>query len=329
MKPMHRFQLVGLPSILMVLAAQSASAGAAEVKKDGLDWLKVSGYAAIAYTQTHYNDESNVDTFADGGAPFDAVKVGFEGTYSESLGSYVSLFYTPGLAADDAGILDAYAFYKFGSGFTVTAGKYLSWLGYEAFDTINMTQITYANTLGAIPAYHNGVKLEYANDVVSTGVNVSDSIRGEPFWTGDEDFSDDQGYEAYVSYKGIDKLTLWAGVAYENTSQLGLEDFVTYDFWTSYDITDKLTAAAEVAYHDSGPRGIQSLAFLKYAFTDKFSTVLRYGMDDFATGGVDNKRYTISPTYAFTDSFLVRGEVSYNDTQRESVFSGLQAVMKF
>ena len=319
--------LAGLTS----LAMGGTEAVAAEAPSS-MDWLKVSGYAAIAYTYTDSPGifSSDKETFADGNTPFDAVKVGFQGDY-ENFGGYVSLFYTPGVAADEAGILDAYATYKAGD-FTITAGKYLSYLGYEAFDAVNMTQITYANTLGAIPAYHNGIKVDYSTDIIGAGLSVSDSIRGgSGFWTGDEEFSDDQGYEAYVVYKGINKLTLWGGVAYENTADAGLDDFVTYDLWASYDVTDKLTVAGEIAYHDSGVSGIQGLAFAKYSFTDKFSTVVRMGFDD-VNGGANNYRYTVAPTYAFNDNVLVRGELTFNDTTTDDadfVFSGIQAIVKF
>lgn len=333
MKSKNRLSLMGLPHLAFALTTAAVMGGtettpiAAAPAPSCLDWLKVSGYAAIAYTYTDI--DGGVETFADGNTPFDAIKVGFTGSQGP-LGGYVSLFYTPGLAEDDAGILDAYLTYKAGS-FTFTAGKYLSWLGYEAFDTVNMTQITYANTLGAIPAYHNGLKVDYASDTFGAGFGVSDSIRGEAFWTGDEDFSDDQGYEGYIAYKGIDKLTIWAGFAYENTDDAGLDDFVTYNLWASYELSPKLTVAGELAYHDSGPRGVQGLGFLKYAFTEKFSTVFRIGFDDFDYGGHDNVRYTISPTYAFCDNFLVRAELSYNDTDdmENSLFSGIQAVVKF
>jgi hypothetical protein len=326
------------PLLALAIPAASAMGGTSEPvaapspAPSCMDWLKVSGYAAIAYTYTDspgiFSDDH--ETFADGNTPFDAVKVGFTGSYG-SFGGYVSLFYTPGVAGDDAGILDAYATYKAGD-FTITAGKYLSYLGYEAFDAVNMTQITYANSgLGAIPAYHNGVKIDYATDAISAGLSVSDSIRGgDGFWTGDEEFSDDQGYEAYVSYKGIDKLTLWAGLGYENTD--GGDDWVTYDFWASYSLTDKLTIAGEVAYHDDGAaQGIQGLGFAQYKFTDKFSTVFRIGFDD-VDNAPNNYRYTFAPTYAFCENFLIRAEVSFNDVKADDedyVFSGIQALAKF
>ena len=303
---------------------ETATVAAPAAPSETVSPVTVSGYASLAYTYT----DNGTETFADGNAPFDTIKVGFAGEYG-AFGGYASLFSTPGVAGDDGGILDAYATYKTGD-VTFTAGKYLSYLGYEAFDTVNMTQITYANTLGAIPAYHTGAKIDYSTETFGAGFSISDSIRlGDGFWSGDDEFGDDQGYEAYVVYKGIDKLTLWAGVAYENTDDPGLDEFITYDLWASYQLTEKMTIAGEIAYHDSGPRGIQGLAFLQYAFTDKFSTVFRFGIDEFAVGGDDNYRYTICPTYAFTDYFLVRAELSYYDSKEDSVFSGIQAVAKF
>ena len=316
--------------LALTLASGVAQAGTTEsatelVPSISADWLNVSGYAGIAYT----NIDDGTETFADGGSPFDAAKVGFTGDFG-SLGAYTSLFYTPGVAGDEAGILDAYMTYKTGD-LTFTAGKYLSYLGYEAFDLVNMSQITYANGLGAIPAYHMGLKMDYSTDVWGAGVNVSDSIRGGTgFWEGDEDFGNGLGYEAYVSYKGIDKLTIWAGLGIDDTD--GLDTWQTYDLWASYDLTDKLTIAGEIAYHESGlVEGVQGLAFAKYSFTDNFSTAFRVGFDSFDTGGNDTNRYTISPTYVFTENFLLRAEVTYNqfDVGGDSIFSGAQAVLTF
>ena len=82
-----------------------------------------------------------------------------------------------------------------------------------------MTQLTYANSaIGAIPAYHTGVKVDYSTDAFGAGFNISDSIRGDDgFWAGDEDSATVSAIEGYVVYKGIDKLTLWGGFAYDDT----------------------------------------------------------------------------------------------------------------
>lgn len=346
MKIKNRFNLFRLPQLALVLTSASAMGGE-EMKAPAPgpistpDWLKVSGYAAASYTYTDIEDGDSDESLFDAGTPLDAVKLGLEATHG-AFSAYGSLFYSPNSDANsfaggsEAGILDAYVSYKTGD-FTITGGKYLSWLGYEAFDTVNMTQLTYANsTTGGVPAYHTGIKVDYTTEVWGAGFNVSDSIRGPSFWEGDAEWDNGLGYEAYVVYKGIEKLTLWGGIAYDDTDDLN--DYSSYDFWASYDLSDKLTIAGEIIYSDNTLSGANSaiggLAFLKYEFTDQFSTVLRFGIDEVESTGPtvtapDNYKYTISPTYVFNEHFLVRAEVSYTDSVVDTFFSGVQALVKF
>jgi hypothetical protein len=353
MKKKQFVNLINLPIIAMTLSAGTALAGTPAPMTsvvDTPDWLKVSGYAVGAYTYTDENasgskiyanpglaafeglsnssfGDSDNDTFFDGGTPLDAVKVGFEATQGD-FKAYASLFWSPDGdsedtnafgAGGDVGLLDAYVTYTSGC-FSITGGKYISWLGYEAFDSVNMTQLTYANSgVGAIPGYHTGIKFEYTTDTVGAGVNVSDSLRGfdNTFWGGDEDYSNGLGYEGYVVYKGIDKLTLWGGIGFDETDDF--DKFITYDLWASYDISDKLTVAAEVVYNedDGGKEGTQGLLFLKYQFTEKFSTVFRAGFDTYeadSNADFDGYKLTVSPSYIVNDHFTLRAELSYGST---------------
>ena len=348
MKKKKLLNLINLPVLAVTMNAGTALAGteavaAAPSPVSTPDWLKVSGYAAVSYIHTEVDSDLGYfddDTLFDAGTPFDAVKLGLEATQGP-FSAYASLFFSPVKDNDafgsgsDAGILDAYVTYKAGA-FSVTGGKYLSWLGYEAFDAVNMSQMSYANNfLGAIPAYHTGVKFEYTTDVFGAGFNVSDSIRGgDGFWSGDEDYGNGLGYEAYVVYKGIDKLTLWGGVAFDTSDDIEgvpVDDFVTYDVWASYALTEKMTVAGELAYSDNGVTyGWQGLAFLQYAFTDKFSTVFRFGYDNVETIDLTGYKYTIAPSYAFNEHFTLRGEVSYTDVEDTDIlFTGVQALLKF
>jgi hypothetical protein len=346
MKTKTRFNLFRLPELALALTSATAMGGEvmtpmAPAPGSTSDWLKVSGYAAASYTYSDLENGDSDDTLFNAGTPLDAVKLGLEATQGD-FSAYASLFYSPNSDANafaggtEAGILDAYVSYTTGD-FKITGGKYLSYLGYEAFDTVNMTQLTYANsTTGGVPAYHTGIKADFSTDIWGAGFSISDSIRGPSFWEGDGDWGNGLGYEGYVSYKGIQKLTLWAGFAYDDSDNS--PDFSSYDFWASYDITDKLTVAGEIIYSYNTLSGANSavggLAFLKYAFTDKFSTVLRFGIDEVESTGPavtapDNYKYTISPTYVFNEHFLLRGEVSYTDTVNDVFFTGVQALITF
>jgi hypothetical protein len=343
MKNKYRKNLIHTPLAILALATAAANAGTTETMTPAPaampDWLKVSGYAAASYTFTDVKGQGgdSDETLFDAGTPLDAVKLGLEATQGP-FSVYGSLFYSPVTDANsfaggsEAGILDAYASYTFGD-FKITGGKYLSYMGYEAFDTVNMTQLTYANSnTGGVPAYHTGVKLDYTTEVWGAGFSISDSVRGPSFWEGDGDWGNGLGYEAYVVYKGIDKLTLWAGVAVDDTD--GLSTFSSYDLWASYDLTDKITLAAEIIYANNTLSGaddaIGGLLLLNYKFTSQFSTVFRFGIDEVDSAVLaDNYKYTISPTYSFNEHFLVRGEVSFLDSDPDALFTGIQALVKF
>jgi hypothetical protein len=317
---------VSQPRFSSLLAATTAIASA--ITANAIEIKSPTGFIGATYSRTN----NGTETFLDGGISQDALKVGFAASEGD-FGAFASVFYTPDFfsGGDEVGILDAFLTYKTGN-LTITGGKYLSWLGYEAFNLNKMQTITFATDPGAIPAFHTGIKADYVTDTYSAGVNVSDSIRlaADSFWSGDGDYGNGLGYEAYVKYKGIEKLTVFAGIAYETDDNLA--DFSTYDLWASYSLTDKATVAAEIVYHDSGTTvKTQGLLLFKYAFTPKFSTLARFSADAYETAQSDQTGYTISPSYSFTDSFLVRGELTFKDDKKtdDTLFSGIQAVYMF
>src|SRR5262245_30639917 len=98
------------------------------------DSFSVSGYAAGSYRTTDPDPGPATDKF-----DLDAVKTLFSTNFKPVTG-VVSLYYQPN-APHDITVLDAYATVDVGGGSTFTAGKFLSYLGYEAFDLVNMSQI--------------------------------------------------------------------------------------------------------------------------------------------------------------------------------------------
>ncbi len=324
----HRLKFAGLGAAFATAATASLQA---EVKIN--DHLSISGYAVAAGTITNPDSGSKDYTLADSGASnLDSAKVALTGTY-EALSAKVSLFYVPqtGTSTGDAGILDAFATYTAGP-VSLTAGKYLSYLGFEAFDPVNMTQLTYA-TISGIPAYHTGAKIDYAGEAFSAGVSVTDSLfPGDGFFQGDGDFSDDLGYEAFISFTGIENLTIFTGIGYENTD-LASDAFV-FDVWASYALTDAVTVAAEYTYNRDVAQS--ALVFLQYLFSDKWSAIARASVIDL-DGGDTGSYFTVAPTYTFNDHFSLRAEVSYADSAEsggslgdaKGFFYGIQGVFRF
>lgn len=315
-----------------------ATTAFADVKVN--EHFSINGYAVGAVTSTDVDGGPSVDSFfesksvAGNVVNSDAVKLGVLGAV-EQVSAYGSILYLPG-AANEAGLLDAYVTVDTGTGLKISGGKFLSYLGYEAFDPINMTQLTYGSTIYAIPGYHSGVKFDYTSGPLTAGVSVVDSIfhgaRG--FFEGDREFDDDVGVEAIVSYTGIEKLTIFAGIATENTEGAA-DDLFIFDLWASYAVTDKLTLAAEYDVQEDVMQGW--LLFAGYKFTDKFSTIFRVSgveWEDNPSTVVDESgddaKFTVAPTLAINSNFSLRGEVSVGEGDSgDYTFLGAQVVFKF
>jgi len=310
----HMTKLTGWTASLVALAATAS----ADVKIN--DYLSLTGYAAATGTYTDPDAGKNTSSLFNSGSPeYDVINAGLVGKYGD-FGGKVSFLYTPTRANGNSGVLDLYATYTTGD-FVVTAGNFLSWLGYESFYTPNMTQITYAPDIFFIPAYHTGVKVDYtASKTLTAGVAVVDSefnTTGHgwaPYAQGDGHF-DKFGAEAYVAYTGIDKLTLWAGFGYDQ-NQAGGGQTVLGDVWASYALSSTITLAAEVDYQEDLGSGY--LTELQYAFSDKLSGIVRIS-GVHASSGETGSYFTVSPTYKLTSNFLVKAEVSYADAPEATI----------
>lgn len=328
-----------LPSSLKLAGAAAAAlvshAALAEIALN--EQFAVSGYVvgSASYTKAdNFDSDSNAD--------LDAMKL-------TAIAKFSPLTVTTSLFAFGTGsgdgfnnspiFLDAYGTYDLGEGTTVTAGKYLSWLGYEAFDIPNMLQITYANPTAAyIPAYHTGLKVEKSTEVFSVGLGVTDSLYGPTYYKGDGDLNDGVGLEGYFTYKGLKDFTWFVGLGYDTGDAADTKRFV-FDTWAQY-VYGKFTFAGEFCYgstdyKDSGKEdGYFVLGLVKYQIDDKWSATFRLsgGEGELGDGFI---RATFAPTYAVTKNLDIVAEYSYTSLNEaitgsgSSNYAGLQARFKF
>lgn len=314
-------QLGGMAASILAISASAY----ADVKLN--ENFSVAGYAAGSYRNYDKADSETLD--------IDAAKVSFLTNFAPVTG-VASVYYRPG--SDDTTLLDVYATYDMGNGHSITGGKFLSWLGFEAFDIPNMYQITYANGdfLAPIPGYHSGVKYNYTSSAWSAGAAFVDAVYGNTAFKADGEIGDNKGYEAFVSYTGVPGLTLWGGVAYqtEGADRMGsAQEVFTIDFWASYQINKQVLVAAEYVTKDSYTAdGYNWLTFLNYSIDDKFSTAFRISGEEIDNGPSFTK-FTVAPAYAVTANLTVRAEVSFYDYKDygldKETFIGVQGVFKF
>jgi len=336
----HVTKVVGWSASLLALAATAS----ADIKLN--DNFSVGGYMAGSYEYFSPDPGASSDSLFNGAKDTpsaDAIKSIFTANFKPVTG-VVSLFYIPnipsGVMRNELTVLDAYVAYDAGGGVTITGGKFLSYLGYEAFDPVNMSQITYSpvtvGTLGSIPAYHTGVKADYADKVFGAGFAVLDSVFSpNGIDKGDGELKHNAGFEGYVKYTGVTDLTLWAGFAHDTKGNFQSHSVSIYDVWAEYKVMKELTIAGEFAIKDGGEfaKGTTWLAYANYAFTDKYSVVGRIGGEDLSgsTAGANFVQYTVGPSVKLSDNLTVRAEYSYYDYDggfNKSLF-GVQAIFKF
>jgi hypothetical protein len=191
--------------------------------------------------------------------------------------------------------------YTISNSLSVSVGRMLSYLGFEAYDAPNMYQFSYAYDYATeggqdiYDGYADGFSIDYATDLFSVGV-----------WT---DFAEKPSFEYALAFTGVENLTAKAIFAEYGGDA---DDIMT--LWASYQL-DKLLLAVEFATDEKNAvAAVPTIldydidAFMimgNYSVTDSFAITARYSQAEYTYGtdSIDVDKFTISPSYSFTDNF--------------------------
>ncbi len=337
-----RMKLAGMAALAAALSAS------AQIKVN--DYLSFTGWTAGSYQYTKPSPGTSFDSFN-----VDAGLLEASVTPTKNVTGVLSLYYRPsgegGVSpgGSEVTLLDAYVSYDTGTGLVATAGKFLSYLGYESFYQPSDNMITLANQsfLAPIPGYHEGVKFDYTVDKTTVfGAALVDSDYPKPGYNateGDGELKHNVGAEGYLQYTGIDNLTIWMGIGYDSKGNFEPHDVLVYDIWASYQIDKSSTIAAEEIYKDGGDilipltatsedKGSNWLVYYQYNFTDQFYSWFGISGED-VSSGPSYIKYSISPTYNLTANLSVRAQYSYTSyhkyTLNNANFIGGEVLFKF
>lgn len=270
----------------------------------------------------------------------DASQLTFMGNF-EPVSGTVSLYYVPG-ADEEVTVLDAYIGWQVSEDVSVTMGKFLSYMGFEAFYIPSLYQVTFANGdfLGAIPGYHEGVRLDFGGDALKAGFALLDSVYSPNYLRGDGELSEQFGVEGYVSFSPTEGSTIFAGVAYDAEGGFQTHSVTLFNLWGSITATDALWFAGEVSVKEGGEfnSGYNWLLFANWTSSDLISWTFRISGEEMdnvgAAGGEGFFRYTVCPTFAVTDNLAILAEATYTDFNDEAggdsdTFFGLNAILSW
>ena len=213
-------------------------------------------------------------------------------------------------------IEQAFVTYDLGNGAALTAGRFASQLGFEAFEPTGLYQqsLAYANT--ALPGYDQGVK--YTNG--SLGIAIVDGVS-------DDAIADGEGYSIEVAYSTDlgNGLGAFLGGRYDSVD--GDDDQFVVDAYLTYETGAWLFAAEVVHVDDGADVDTSALALANYSYSDAASVTARYSVED----GTDTSKITLAHNYALADNLALIAEVSSVDVDGadEDVQSAVELLFTF
>jgi hypothetical protein len=318
------------------LAAASAFA---DIKLN--DNFSVSGYAVGSYDYVSSTGGTTTDSFN-----LDAAKVSLLVNFDPVSADFGAYYTQTSNGENNLTLIDANVTFNAGNGLTITGGRFLSWMGYEAFDAVNKNQVSsaYINPEGTImfyPAYHEGLKVKYATTDFTVGVALLDSLYGPSIYRGDGELKSNVGGEAFASFTPVKGLVIWTGVGADTAGKAAYQTAsdVLWNVWVQYSFGD-FTLAGEYLYNKTSRPGTGSdgLVFLDYSFTKAISAAVRVSagkLDDYAgIDGLGFTKYTFSPSWTVVPHLKLRPEISYIDYNhngpiKHDVFLAVQALFQF
>jgi hypothetical protein len=208
------------------------------------------------------------------------------------------------------------------SGITLSGGKMLNLLGFEADEPTGMLQYSYAYSLGGHGGgydpgsqYENGLRAATSQGDFSVAASVYAGL-----YASDASSSTDEvAYEIAVAYSGIENLSLSLGYAEDNNVTSGTTMANVFNVHAGYALGQINVAAEWNSFEDgAGNDGDGYLIVGTYAINDKTGLTVRYSEVDADGTGSDLEKFTVSPNYAVTDNLSAvleysTGEYAGND----------------
>jgi len=304
------------PVAATLLLSFGAMSVQAEEKKDP---LSISGFIDMSYYAT---DTDGGESTHDSSIDQVEINVGYD--FGNKLTAHVDIEYQN--AEEGVDLEQAFITYAVSDNFSVKAGRFLSYSGWETEEPTGLFQ--YSGT-GYAPYfygyYQQGVSGIYSGDKFAVAVSVVNDLAG-PQSTD----SEHPGIETMLALMPTDEITIKGFYSKDGDVEL-------INTWASYS-KDALTLAVEYnTAEDSVFVGSDASGYLvmaNYAITDKVGLTLRYNdweiEDENGAMFEDASGITISPSYVVNDNLLMVFEYRMDEVNDVDVNSfAVEALITF
>jgi len=322
------------------LAATSFSMGEIVVN----EFLSFEGFVDSSYSHTN-SDQDAGGQESDNSFQVDQVEISWMFDF-DVVTAQIDLEYEDGSTAlgggsdGDTEVEQAFVNYALGNGDVITAGRYASMLGFEAFEPTGLYQYSTAYTINdvsgvselslagtgydPISEYAQGVKFTRTSDTTFFGISLQDqSFGNNGDRLGGDRNNNDSSYAVEVAYS-IDLgngFNLFAGAAFEDADS---GDNELFNFYATYETGAWLFAAelnigeneSEIGAADDTDL-TSGLVMANYAYSDVASVTARISMVEIEQDTLDYDfiKYTVAHNYALADNLLLVTEISVGDLE--------------
>jgi hypothetical protein len=215
------------------------------------------------------------------------------------------------------------------NGDVVTAGRYGSMLGFEAFEPTGLYQHSFAYEASGLPGYAQGVK--YTREVASAFYGIS--VQDEAFDNGNNRLGGNEGdsshaVEVATAHDLGNGIAVFLGGAYED-AEAGdsyiVNTYATYEtgawlFAAELNFGNSESGAFDADITDVTVSGndvdvLSGLLMANYAYSDTASVTGRVSYEEVDNGTVDADmtKYTLAHNKALADNLALVTEVSLTD----------------
>jgi len=304
------------PVAAILLLSFGATSVQAEEKKDP---LSISGFIDMSYYAT---DTDGGESTHDAGLDQVEINVGYD--FGNKLTANVDIEYQN--ADEGVDLEQAFITYALTDNFSVKAGRFLSYSGWETEEPTGLFQYSgtgYAKYFYGY--YQQGVSGLYSGDKFAVAVSVVNDLAG-PKSTD----SEHPGIETMLALMPTDEITIKGFYSKDGDVEL-------INTWASYS-KDALTLAVEYnTAEDSAFEGSDASGYLvmaNYAITEKVGLTLRYNdweiEDESGAMFEDATGITISPSYVVNDNLLMVFEYRMDEVNDVDVNSfAVEALITF
>lgn len=327
----------------ILLGAAGLASVTAFAQIDVADYLAIGGFIDMSYSSAS-TEGDRISDDSDTSFAVDQVEINFFVNY-ENVSGQIDIDTSGGLGS--LRIEQAFATYSITDMLSITAGRYDSSIGFDAFEPTGLYQFSLAYDLhdatGLAPSFAvspgqlTGINVDLTADAFSVGGSIVDGIYGQDGRLGGESEDDDDapnnstvGVEVYGAFTGVEGLLIYTGFAYDWVEATNGSNYIdwTYNLYGLFE-TGPVTVGAEIIYGEYetlnasglvGTLGDDAMEFLtqvmvNFAITDQAAVTGRisriYGENDDTNMELEAYKLTVSPSFVFTDNLSGLVELSY------------------